>query len=111
MVAAFALGLAIGLGALARGVGETPAGDVLLASAALCGLTAATGARMPVALAAPHGARFRRRPRARLGFRLRLNQRRSEHRRQPFSCPASREIIGVRELQAGQFALIGAGNL
>jgi hypothetical protein len=53
IVAAFALGLAIGLGALASGIGETPAGDVLLAGAALCGLTAATGVRAPVALAAP----------------------------------------------------------
>ncbi len=53
MVATFALGLTIGLGALACGAGETPAGDVLLASAALCGLTAAKGVRAPVALAAP----------------------------------------------------------
>jgi urease accessory protein len=53
VVAAFAFGLAIGLGALAWGVGETPAGDVLLAGAAVCGLTAATGVRTPVALAAP----------------------------------------------------------
>lgn len=53
IVAVFALGLAIGLGALASGIGETPAGDVLLASAALCGLTAASGVRAPVALAAP----------------------------------------------------------
>jgi hypothetical protein len=37
IVAAFALGLAIGLGAVAWGAGETPAGDVLLAGAGLCG--------------------------------------------------------------------------
>jgi urease accessory protein len=53
VVAAFAFGLAIGVGALAWGVAETPAGDVLLAGAAVCGLTAATGVRTPVALAAP----------------------------------------------------------
>jgi urease accessory protein len=53
ILAAFAPGLAIGLGALAWGIGETPAGDVLLAGAAVCGLTAATGVRAPVALAAP----------------------------------------------------------
>jgi urease accessory protein len=53
IVAAFALGIAIGLGALASGAGETPAGDVLLAVAALCGLIAATGVAAPVVLAAP----------------------------------------------------------
>ena len=45
---AFTLGLAIGLGALAWGVGETPAADVLLASAFLCGVTAASGVTAPV---------------------------------------------------------------
>jgi hypothetical protein len=49
---AFALGLAIGLGILARGAAETPAGDVLLAGAALCGLLAASSARVPAAFAA-----------------------------------------------------------
>jgi hypothetical protein len=49
---AFALGLAIGLGALARGVREMPAGDVLLAGATLCGLVVASGATVPAALAA-----------------------------------------------------------
>jgi len=52
-VAAFALGLAAGLGAIAWGVGETPAGDVLLAAAALCGLMAAGGFTTPAWLAAP----------------------------------------------------------
>jgi hypothetical protein len=49
---AFTLGLAIGLGALAWGVGETPAADVLLAGAFLCGVTAASGVTAPVAPAA-----------------------------------------------------------
>jgi hypothetical protein len=40
----FCIGAAVGLGALAWGVGETPASDVLLAGAALCGLLAASGA-------------------------------------------------------------------
>lgn len=53
IVAAFALGLAAGLGALAWGVGETPAVDVLLAAALLCGLAAAAGVTAPVTLAAP----------------------------------------------------------
>jgi hypothetical protein len=53
VVAAFALGLAAGLGALAWGAGETPAADALLAGAALCGLMAAAGVTPPVALAAP----------------------------------------------------------
>ncbi len=53
IVAAFALGLAGGLGAIAWGVGETPASDVLLAAAALCGLTAAAGFPAPAWLAAP----------------------------------------------------------
>jgi hypothetical protein len=51
-IAAFALGLAIGLGAIASGAGETPANEVLLAGAALCGLTAASGVAVPAALAA-----------------------------------------------------------
>jgi hypothetical protein len=49
---AFALGLAIGLGALARGVTETPAGDVLLAGAMFCGLLAASSVTVAAALAA-----------------------------------------------------------
>ena len=53
VVAAFALGLAAGLGALAWGAGEMPAADALLAGAALCGLTAAAGVTPPVAFAAP----------------------------------------------------------
>jgi urease accessory protein len=53
IVGAFALGLAAGLGAIAWGVGETPASDVLLASAILCGLIAASGITVPVPLAMP----------------------------------------------------------
>jgi urease accessory protein len=53
LIAAFALGLAAGLGAIAWGVGETPASDVLLAAAALCGLLAAAGFPVPAWLAAP----------------------------------------------------------
>src|SRR5258708_7771999 len=53
IIAAFALGLTAGLGAIAWGVGETPASDVLLASAILCGLMAASGLTAPVSLAVP----------------------------------------------------------
>jgi urease accessory protein len=53
IVGAFALGLTAGLGAIAWGVGETPASDVVLASATLCGLIAASGLAAPVSLAAP----------------------------------------------------------
>jgi hypothetical protein len=53
IIAAFALGLAAGLGAIAWGVGETPASDVLLVAAALCGLLAAAGFPVPAWLAAP----------------------------------------------------------
>ena len=53
IIGAFALGLAAGLGAIAWGVGETPASDVLLASATLCGLIAASGITVPVPLAVP----------------------------------------------------------
>jgi hypothetical protein len=49
---AFALGLAIGLGALTRGAVETPAGEVLLAGAALCGLLVASSVTVPATLAA-----------------------------------------------------------
>jgi len=52
-IAAFAVGLAAGLSAIAWGVGETPAGDVLLASATLCGLIAAAGVTAPVSVAMP----------------------------------------------------------
>ncbi len=47
IVAAFAAGLATGLGALAAGVGETPAADILLVVAALCGVAAAAALRLP----------------------------------------------------------------
>src|SRR5215469_10488501 len=50
---AFALGLAAGLGAIAWGIGETPAADVLLVGAVLCGLIAASGITLPVWLVAP----------------------------------------------------------
>lgn len=53
IIGAFAVGLAAGLGAIAWGVGETPASDVLLASATLCGLMAASGITVPVPLAVP----------------------------------------------------------
>jgi urease accessory protein len=53
IIAAFALGLGAGLGAIAWGVGETPANDVLLAGSTLCGLMAASGAAVPVSLTAP----------------------------------------------------------
>ncbi|HMA74913.1 MAG TPA: hypothetical protein VKP67_25980 [Xanthobacteraceae bacterium] len=52
-LAAFASGLAGGLGAIAWGIGETPANDVLVAMAGLCGLIAATGMSAPVWLTAP----------------------------------------------------------
>jgi urease accessory protein len=52
ILATFAFGLAAGLGAIAWGVGETPASDVLLASAALCGVIAASGVAVPLPLAA-----------------------------------------------------------
>jgi urease accessory protein len=44
---AFALALAAGLGALALAVGETPAGDVLLAGVAVSGVLAALAALVP----------------------------------------------------------------
>jgi urease accessory protein len=53
IIAAFALGLAGGLGAIAWGVGETPANDVLLAAAALCGVIAAVGLAAPAWVAVP----------------------------------------------------------
>jgi urease accessory protein len=53
IIAAFALGLAGGLGAIAWGIGETPANDVLLAAGGLCGLAAAIGFAAPRWLAAP----------------------------------------------------------
>ncbi len=46
-VAAFAAGLAAGLAALALGIGETPARDVLLAAALLGGLAAAAAVTAP----------------------------------------------------------------
>jgi urease accessory protein len=51
IIGSFGLGLAAGLGAIAWGVGETPASDVLLASATLCGLIAASGLTAPVLFA------------------------------------------------------------
>jgi len=51
IVAAFGLGVAAGLGAIASGVGETPASDVLLAAATLCGVTAALNLTVPLPLA------------------------------------------------------------
>ncbi len=51
IIGAFALGLAAGLGAIAWGVGETPANDVLLAGATLCGLIAASDVTLPASLA------------------------------------------------------------
>lgn len=53
IIAAFAVGLTGGLGAIAWGFGETSANDVLVAVAALCGLAAATGVLMPVWFAVP----------------------------------------------------------
>ena len=53
IVAAFALGLAGGLGAIAFAAGETPANDVLLAAAVICGVIAATGLPGPAWFAAP----------------------------------------------------------
>jgi urease accessory protein len=50
-VAAFVPGLIAGLGALAWGVGETPAPDVLLALTGLCGIFAAGLPRVPAWLA------------------------------------------------------------
>jgi urease accessory protein len=47
VVAAFALGLAGGLGAIAWGIGETPAADALLVVAALCGVAAAVQSSVP----------------------------------------------------------------
>jgi urease accessory protein len=52
IMAAFALGLAGGLGAIASGVGETPANDVLFVVAGVCGATAALGMPVSVWLAA-----------------------------------------------------------
>jgi urease accessory protein len=52
LVGAFAAGLAAGLGALAAGAGETPAGDVLMVVAALCGLAAAAALHLPPGLPA-----------------------------------------------------------
>jgi urease accessory protein len=53
IIGAFALGLTAGLCAIASGVGETPASDVLLATATLYGLVAASGLTAPVSLAVP----------------------------------------------------------
>jgi hypothetical protein len=53
IIGVFALGVAAGLGAIAWGVGETPASDVLLAGTTLCGLMAAFDVRVPAPLAVP----------------------------------------------------------
>jgi urease accessory protein len=53
IVAAFALGLSAGLGAIASGVGETPANDVLFVAAGVCGMIAALGWGVPAWLAVP----------------------------------------------------------
>jgi hypothetical protein len=50
---ALALGLLVGLAALAWAVGETAASIVLLGGAAVAGLTAAIGRPMPMVVAAP----------------------------------------------------------
>ena len=52
-LAAFAFGLVSSLGAIAWGAGETPASDVLLAMALLCGLIAATGITVSAWFTAP----------------------------------------------------------
>jgi hypothetical protein len=51
----FAVGIVMGLGALATGIGETPAGDVLLATAAVGGLAAAAALPLPAWLGAALG--------------------------------------------------------
>jgi urease accessory protein len=53
IAAGFAVGLVAGLGAIASGIGETPANDVLFAAAGVCGVTAARGRPVPVWAAAP----------------------------------------------------------
>jgi hydrogenase/urease accessory protein HupE len=53
---AFVAGLAAGLIAIAFAVGQTPAGDVLLAAAGLAGLLVALGRPLPALVAAPLGA-------------------------------------------------------
>jgi urease accessory protein len=52
VLTAFAVGIAVGLGVLAAGIGETLAGDALLAAAALGGLAAAAALGLPTWLAA-----------------------------------------------------------
>jgi urease accessory protein len=53
IVAAFALSLAGGLGAIAWGAGETPANGVLFLAAGVCGAIAALGLPAPTWLAVP----------------------------------------------------------
>ncbi len=50
-IAAFAISLMGGLAAVAGGVGETPANDVLLAAAAICGLATAALPHVPAWIA------------------------------------------------------------
>jgi urease accessory protein len=52
IMAGFGLGLAGGLGAIARGVGETPANDLLFVAAGVCGAIAALDWPAPVWLTA-----------------------------------------------------------
>jgi urease accessory protein len=52
LLATFAVGTAMGLGALAIGIGETPARDALPAAAALGGLAAVAALRLPAWLPA-----------------------------------------------------------
>jgi urease accessory protein len=52
LVTAFALGIVMGLGALATGIGETAAGDALLTAAMLGGLAAAAALHLPAWLPA-----------------------------------------------------------
>jgi urease accessory protein len=49
----FVPGLVAGLGAIASGIGETPANDVLFVAAGVCGATAARGRPIPAWAAAP----------------------------------------------------------
>jgi urease accessory protein len=53
IAAGFVVGLAGGLGAIAWGIGETPANDVLFAAAGACGALGAIGVPIPVWAAAP----------------------------------------------------------
>jgi hydrogenase/urease accessory protein HupE len=56
LTAAFAVGLGVGLLAIAWGAGETPATDILLAAAGTCGALAALDSPVPPWLALPGAA-------------------------------------------------------